>query len=64
MNLQRYRTEIVIPADRLVTLALPPHLPEGPAIVTILIASPTDEADHDDPNDHGRAWWEEFDDEP
>ena len=61
----RYRTEIVIPADRLVCLQLPDDLPEGPATVTVRFAGAA--GGGDDPDDPGPIdedddieWWEEF----
>lgn len=37
--MRRYRTEIVIPASRLVTLQLPEGLPPGRARVTVALAA-------------------------
>lgn len=64
--LRRYRTEIVIPPDRFIGLHLPPYLPEGRAVITVVVL------DHD-PEGGARAetesdrqdieWWEEFGDE-
>ncbi len=70
--MRRYRTEIVIPPDRSVTLQLPASLPDGRATLIVQIEEPhdaeatdADEADrlegtldHDD-----IEWWEEFEDE-
>jgi hypothetical protein len=67
--MRRYRTEIRIPADRAVLLHLPPDLPEGRAIVTVVVA------DEEEPGAEVAAppeadlegqdieWWEEFDGE-
>lgn len=63
--LRRYRTEIVIPPDRFIGLHLPPHLPEGRAVITVIVldpdldASPLAEAESDRQD---IEWWEEFDD--
>lgn len=60
--MRRYRTEIVIPADRVVGLHLPSHLPTGRAIVTVLIVEP-ESGDFPSALDHDRQdieWWEEF----
>jgi hypothetical protein len=62
----RYRTEIVVPADRYVCLQLPAHLPEGRATVVVSFPdlhqadglSPPDEPDRED-----IEWWEEFEDD-
>lgn len=66
--MRRYRTEILIPADRTVVLHLPPHLPEGRAAVIVLVeddpAHPADEP-LDDLHHHDQLdieWWDEFDD--
>lgn len=72
--MRRYRTEIVIPASRLVTLQLPPGLPPGRANVTVSLATEPavedaavelEAAPHDDdlhaPRDD-YEWWEEFGD--
>jgi hypothetical protein len=59
---RRYRTEIVIPQDRVVGLHLPDHLPAGRAVVTILIVEP-EPGDHSSVPDHDSQdieWWEEF----
>ena len=61
----RYRTEIVVPADRYVCLQLPGHLPEGRATVTVQYHDPRPEPrDEADPDREDIEWWEEFDDEP
>lgn len=66
----RYRTEIVIPADRYVCLRLPDHLPEGRAFVTVDFAdleAPTTavlgetQPFHEDADREDIEWWEEFD---
>lgn len=65
--MRRYRTEIVIPASRLVTLQLPEGLPPGRALVTVAVAEPAD-ADIEpyyEPLEVSRddyEWWEEFGD--
>jgi hypothetical protein len=60
---RHYRTEIVIPPDRFVGLQLPAHLPEGRAVVTILVEdpAPTDAAESD-PDRQDIEWWDEFGD--
>jgi hypothetical protein len=60
---RRYRAEIVIPPDRFIGLQLPPHLPEGPAIVTVTVVGhePGDPGPADpDPDRQDIEWWEEF----
>ncbi len=62
---RRYRTEIVIPADRTVVLQLPAQLPEGLATVIIQVESdePVDSILPDDATDLDHEdieWWEEF----
>jgi hypothetical protein len=63
----RYRTEILIPPDRYVCLQLPPYLPEGKAIITVIVHEP--EADdrgpiHEaDPDRQDIEWWDEFEGE-
>jgi hypothetical protein len=75
---RRYRTEIVIPASRLVTLQLPEGLPPGRAVVSVAVAVAEPAGDAAEPGDHAGAavgflggeadyeWWDEFgdDDEP
>ena len=64
--MRRYRTEIVIPASRLMTLQLPEGLPPGRAVVTVAVAAadevaaepPALEADAGDDYE----WWDEFGD--
>ncbi|MEO6808489.1 MAG: hypothetical protein ABI353_05195 [Isosphaeraceae bacterium] len=64
--MRRYRTEIVIPPDHFIGLHLPPHLPEGRAVITVIVL------DHDpetaalaeaESDRQDIEWWEEFDDE-
>jgi hypothetical protein len=62
---RRYRTEIVIPPDRYVGLQLPAHLPEGRAVVTILVENEDDDpayGSESDPDRQDIEWWDEFDD--
>jgi hypothetical protein len=63
----QYRTEIVIPPDRYVCLQLPPDLPEGRAIVTVLFSTPQSAAPGEPPeSDLDRQdieWWDEFEDD-
>ena len=63
----RYQTEIFIAADRYVCLQLPDYLPEGKAVVTILIEGLDEPGPGlgtvDEPDRHDIEWWEEFDDE-
>ncbi len=62
--MRRYQTEITIPPDRHVRLQLPDELPEGRAIVTVLVAeSSPAEADswaEADPDRQDIEWWDEF----
>ena len=61
--MRRYRTEIVIPASRLVTLLLPEGLPTGRATVLVVLEESADdevEPEHDFRDDY--EWWEEFGD--
>ncbi len=65
--MRRYRTEIVIPENRQVTLHLPEELAVGRAIVTIDL-SLEDELDDPMQGDgldprHDFEWWEEFGDD-
>jgi hypothetical protein len=63
---RRYRTEILIPPDRFIGLQLPPDLPEGRAIVTVVVHEPDpgDVAAYDaDPDRQDIEWWDEFDEE-
>jgi hypothetical protein len=64
-NVPRYRTEIVVAADRYVCLQLPPHFPEGVATVTVRFHGPPDadrpdSAEELDPDREDIEWWEEF----
>lgn len=64
--MRRYQTEIVIPPDRYVALQLPPHLPEGRAIVVVQVEEPEPaEASSWAEGDLDRQdieWWDEFED--
>jgi hypothetical protein len=64
---QQYRTEIVIPPDHYVCLQLPPDLPEGRAIVTVLFQSPQPaelvELAEPDLDRQDIEWWDEFEDD-
>jgi hypothetical protein len=62
---RRYRTEIVIPADRYIGLHLPPDMLEGRAIVTIsIVESDVVEAvPEEDFVRHDIEWWDEFEGE-
>ena len=69
--MSRYRTEIVIPSDRIVTLHLPEEMPEGRARVVVESepAGLGEPADLDPEAGADIEWWEEFgddaaDDEP
>ena len=73
--MRRYRTEVIIPADRTIILHLPADLPEGPATILVHVEDPADASDplasgDDDLGDalglnrHDIEWWEEFEDEP
>jgi hypothetical protein len=64
-NVPRYRTEVVVPADRYVCLQLPPHFPEGVATVTVHVHGPPESdrpgpAEEPDPDREDIEWWEEF----
>lgn len=65
--MRTYRTEIVIPDDRYIALQLPPDLPPGRAVVTVVVEA-TDLPDASpleaDPDRDDVEWWEEFGDEP
>ena len=66
MDRRSYRTEIVIAADRHVTLVLPPDLPEGPAVVTVVVGGAIEAPDdlgEEGPDRGDMEWWEEFDHE-
>jgi hypothetical protein len=66
LAVRRYRTEIVIPADRTIQIQLPEDLPEGRAVVLVEILerdpwetdAPDHGVDHDD-----IEWWDEFGDD-
>lgn len=65
--MSRYRTEIIIPSDRVVTLHLPDDLPEGRARVTIEVEEADETRGTLDPESDSATdieWWEEFGDEP
>ena len=63
----QYRTELVIPPDHYVCLQLPPDLPEGRAIVTVLVQSPQPaglvESAEPDLDRQVIEWWDEFEDD-
>ena len=64
--MRRYRTEVVIPPDRYIGLQLPPHLPEGRAMVTVIVHDPEPAAAGDWGSEADRQdieWWDEFDEE-
>jgi hypothetical protein len=72
---RRYRTEVVIPADRSIVLHLPQDLPEGRATIVVQVEDDSDGTDslglgEDELGDvlglnrHDIEWWEEFEDEP
>lgn len=65
MHRRRYRTEIVIPPDRFISLQLPPHLPEGRATVTVWVEGAADDGHQAevDPDRQDIEWFEEFDGE-
>jgi hypothetical protein len=59
----RYRTEIVIPPDRMITLHLPLHLPLGRAVVTVHSEEPNATLPQNSEDDREDIeWWEEFED--
>jgi hypothetical protein len=61
---RRYRTEIVIPEDRLVALQLPTGLPTGRAVVTVQVLE-VRAAGEDAPEEPGGIeWWDEFGEAP
>jgi hypothetical protein len=66
-RLMRYQTEIFIAADRYVCLQLPDYLPEGKAVVTVLVEGAGEPGpgpgNGDDPDRHDIEWWDEFNDE-
>ena len=66
----RYRTEIVIPPDRAVTLQLPGSLPAGPAVVWVVVDGPSPDLGDDDLVDEAGdldardiEWWDDLDDD-
>lgn len=63
--MRRYRTEVVIPEDRLVALHLPAGLPVGRAVVTVeLVEEREAEPASAGGCGPGIEWWEEFGDAP
>lgn len=69
--MRRYRTEVVIPADRCLTVQLPDSLPTGRAVLIVQVEEPDDAFESDqaegldsDLNPDDIEWWEEFEDEP
>jgi hypothetical protein len=66
---RRYRTEIQIPADRVVVLHVPDDLPIGPASVLIQVEAPAPRPGEDDPgfdfdlDGQDIEWWEELEQE-
>lgn len=64
--MDRYQTEIVVPADRFIALQLPADLPEGRATVTVTV-HPIDAPDASNPDEDVESedieWWEEFEDD-
>lgn len=68
--MRRYRTEILIPADRHIHIQLPDQWPEGLARLIIEVVDPepaqsTQSADREfnSLDSHDMEWWEEFDEE-
>lgn len=61
----RYQTEIVVPPDRYVALQLPPDLPEGRAVVTVVVQTVLEPecAIEEDVESEDMEWWEEFEDD-
>lgn len=62
----RYQTEIVVPPDRYVALQLPPDLPEGRAVVTVVVQTALESesaAAEEDAESQDIEWWEEFEDD-
>ncbi len=60
----RYRTEILISPDRYVCIQLPSYLPEGRAVIVVVVPEP-DAADpgpagESDPDRQDIEWWDEF----
>jgi hypothetical protein len=63
---RRYRTEIVIAADRAVSLQLPLAFPEGRAVVVVEVELPDQSesgAADFDPDRQDIEWWEEFEED-
>ncbi len=64
--MRRYQTEVVIPPDRYVALQLPPHMPEGRAIVVVQVEEPepveTSSWPDGDLDRQDIEWWDEFED--
>ena len=64
--MDRYQTEIVVPADRFVAIQLPAGLPEGRATVTVIV-HPIDDSENSVPDADVESedieWWEEFEDD-
>lgn len=63
--MSRYRTEIVVPSDRVVTLHLPDDFPEGRARLVVEVAEPAEFGGELEPSDADLAaddieWWDEF----
>jgi len=63
----RYRTEIHVPPDRYVCVQLPSYLPEGRAVLTVIIHETGPESHgpsgESDPDRQDIEWWDEFDGE-
>lgn len=72
--MRSYRTEIVVPPDRVLVLHLPEDLPEGRASVIILplteppvhklVENESEPCDELDFKSRDMEWWEEFEEEP
>ena len=62
--MRRYRTEIVVPPDRLVILRLPTDLPTGRASVIVLAeeSDAAELADFGPESEDDFEWWDEFGD--
>lgn len=62
--MRRYRTQILIPSDRMVVLQLPQAVPEGWATITVQVQESEPGEHHESDPDHTDIeWWDEFDDE-
>ena len=67
--MRSYKTEIVIAADRYVCVQLPDTIPEGRALLTIVVTEavdPFDPGEDDtelDRDDAGVEWWDEVEDD-